>query len=137
MIGASLNGYIQRHIPRHGFILQDIDRLLEVTAGDHIVRNAGSLGNGFEQNAAIKGAAIDQSAAVIGFTDCFQCEILFIDITGWFILTAFFQNGNGAAVDLHRSLETNGRIGCIGVGIDFQMQLAAVQCQLRAFTNID
>ena len=137
MIGATLNGYIQRHIPCLFFILLDIDRLLEIAAGDHIVRNTGILGNGTEQNTAIKGAAIDQSAAARSFAGCLQCEILSDDISCWFIPFAPFRNGNSATVDLHRSTEQNSRVGRIAVGIAFQIQPAAVQCQLCIPCDID
>ena len=110
----------------------DIDRLLEVAAGNHIVRNAGTLGNSFEQNAAIKGAAVDHGLA--GRT---QCVVLIIKITSSFILSVRARNGNSAAVDLHRSHGPDCCVVQIGIGIEFQMQIAAVQCQLGIIHDID
>ena len=134
MVSAALNGYVQRHIPCHVFILPDIDRLLEVAACDHIVRSTGILGNGFEQNAAIKGAAVDHSIAI-----CQQRKFLRFEICSAFIPTTLARNGNGAAVDLHRSHRFNRRTSvCRLVSfIHRQRQLTAVQCQLRAVTDQD
>ena len=134
MVSATLNGYVQGHIPCHGFILPEIDRLLEVAAGDHIVRDAGSLGNDTEQNTAIKGAAVDHSIAIYQ-----QRKFLRFEICSAFIPTTLAQNGNGAAVDLHRSHRFNRRTSvCRLVSfIHRQRQLTAVQCQLRAVTDQD
>ena len=76
VIGAALNGHIQGYIPRHVLILSDENRFLEVAAGDHIVRCAGSLSHSVEQDAAIKGTSFDHCVAFRVTPVCFQCEIL-------------------------------------------------------------
>ena len=66
-----------------------------------------------------------------------QCTVLIINIRYSFIPAARARSGNGAAVDLHRSHGLDCCVVRIGIGIEFQVQLAAVQRQLGISPDID